>query len=318
MTVLLLYRFIFEHPVSSRDTMQTLPLTHQPQVTLCYWPPFQYELMTDNLSVAVDESWASGAWSGPVNKVTATQGLGEITVSDNDYDITSVLTVFNKCNNVKSRVFYNNLMVSFHYFHNYNDSVAVSLHGPHDPPFASQVHRVLELQVLTLTVVPVQYRRLVYLPHLSPSYDTCLYVCLHDIYSDNLGCRLPFVDWKPELPSCSMRMAQQYPTYPCHNKPPKSVTEGREYLTCQQSCRHLLTEFYLVWAKSTPWLESGVNVVQQRSSFVALQEEDWYSFSKLLNDLGVVAGFTFGTSILSLLQALIYTWIPRHKTTVGK
>ncbi|KAK4294851.1 hypothetical protein Pmani_032560 [Petrolisthes manimaculis] len=315
MTVLLLYRFIFEHPVSSKGSGQTLTLTHQPQVTVCYWPPFQYNLMTDNLSVSVDEAWATGAWSGKVSRAAATQGPGDITVRDSDYDLTSVLTIFNRCNNVQSRVFYNNLMVSFYYFSDYKDSVAVSLHGPHDPSFVSQVYQVLDLQVLTLTVVPVQYYRLVHLSsdH-SPSYDNCVYICLHNKYSDNLGCRLPFVTWRPELPLCSLRKAQQYPTYPRQSKPPESVSEGREFSACHQSCRHLLTEFYLVWAKSASWLESGVNVVQQRSSFVALQEEDWCSFIKLCNDLGVVAGFTFGTSILSLFQALIHSWVPRHKT----
>lgn len=313
MAVFLLHRFIFDHPISSGKQMTNLTPATQPVVTVCFWPPFQPSV-EENFSLSVDEAWAASAWSQRVSRAAITRGLGRLTRDEKDYNLTSVTTMFNNCDSVAARVLYKNLMASFYYWWNPNASVVVGVHGPQDPPFVSHIDKVGELQALTLYVVTARYQR-VSQPSTgpdTPTYDTCLYRCVHDMYSDRLKCRLPFITWRPDLPPCSQEAARRHPLWPQGDAPPKrSLTRRGDSSHCHAACRQYKTEMLLVWGERERWLESGVNLLQLPESFVDLQEEDWYTPMKLMNDLGVVAGFTFGASVFSILQDVLLSGLSR-------
>lgn len=304
MAIFLLYRFLFDHPVFSGRQVTNLTPAKQPILTVCFWPPFQPSA-EGNSSMSLEEAWAASAWGHRVSRAAITRGLGRLTRDEKDYNLSSVTTMFNECDSVTARVLYKNFMVSLYYWWNPNNSVVVGVHGPHDPPFVSHIDELGMLEALTLSVVTARYQRLSH-PNAGPdipTYDSCFYRCVHDIQSDRLNCRLPFITWRPDLPLCSLDAALRHPYFPEGDTPPKIPLIRREESShCHDACRQYKTELLMVWGKKEKWLESGVNLLQLPESFVDVWEEDSYSLQQLVNDLGVVAGFTFGASVFSILQ----------------
>ena len=304
MAVFLLHRFIFDHPVSSGKADTRLTPSRQPMLTVCHWPPFQSNI-ENNSSMPVDEAWAASAWGTKVSRAAIVRGPGILTKDEDDYNLTSVITEFNRCNSLAANVLYKNLIVSLYYWWNFNDSVVIGLHSPRDPPFVSHIDNVRLLQALNLNVVSASYRRLSHPPpdQDAPTYNTCLQRCIYDAQNDRLGCRLPFTAWRSDLPWCSQDTARRHTFWPEGDEPPdRPLTMRQDSSHCHAACRQYKTDILLVQTEKKMWLESGINMMQLPESFVDLREEDLDSFLQLVNDLGVVAGFTFGASVLSVLQ----------------
>ncbi|MPC39363.1 hypothetical protein E2C01_032898 [Portunus trituberculatus] len=308
----LLYRFIFDHPVSSGEGGSGLTLFKQPMLTVCHWPPFESNIVS-NSSLPVDEEWAASAWGTRVSRVSISRGLGHLMKKEKNYNLTSVVTMFNRCDSLAARVVYKNLIVSLFYWWDPEDSVVVGVHDTRDPAFVSHIDNVKLLEVLNLNVVTASYRRLSHSPvdKDTLTYDTCLYRCIHDKHDDYLGCRLPFTTWRSDLPLCSPDTARHHTFWPGDAPPKRPLKMRKDSSQCHATCRKYKTEIILMQSEKKNWLESGVNIMQLPKNSVDLREQDWYSFLQLANDLGVVAGFTFGASVLSILQKALLSSLPR-------
>lgn len=307
LSVLLVYRYIFAHPISSSSSGQPLRTAEQPAVTACHFPPFLEPLREDS-ALPIDEQWANAAWPERISRVAITQEVGRMAAGKHGYNVTPVLTPLNRCYTVTAALPYNNFVASLYYWWDDNDLVVFSIHNQNDPPFASKVFHLRSYSAVTLTVTPFHYTRLSQDDHPEESYDLCLDRCVQDSYSDAVGCRLPYVSWRPDLPLCDPASARRHPAWPRQplERPPAEDTDSR----CHKACRSRLREFYLTTTQTQTWIEPGINIIQKRGNYHDFREEDWYELSQLGNDLGVVAGFTLGTSILSLLQAAIQRLIP--------
>uniref|UniRef100_A0A0P4WI29 Uncharacterized protein n=1 Tax=Scylla olivacea TaxID=85551 RepID=A0A0P4WI29_SCYOL len=307
----LLYRFIFDHPVSSGVGGAGFTPSKQPMLTVCHWPPFESDIV-NNLSLPVNEEWTASAWGRKVSRASISRDPGYLTKEEN-YNLTSVITMFNRCDSLSARVLYKNLIVSLFYWWDPEDSVVVGVHSPRDPAFVSHTDNVKLLEALNLNVVTASYRRLSHSPddQDTPTYDTCLHRCIHDMHNDNLGCRLPFTTWRSDLPLCSPDTARRHTFWPGDAPPDRPLKMRKDSSRCHAACRKYKTEIILMQSEKKRWLESGVNIMQLPENFVDLREQDWYSFLQLANDLGVVAGFTFGASVLSILQKVLLSSLSR-------
>lgn len=109
------------------------------------------------------------------------------------------------------------------------------------------------LEALTLSVVTACHQRLSHPPP-DPdtrTYDSCFYRCIHDIQSDRLNCRLPFITWLPNLSLCSLDAAHHHSYFPEGDTFPKlPLIRREESFHCHDVCNSSTTS---AWSTVSPF-----------------------------------------------------------------
>ncbi|KAK7028032.1 hypothetical protein SK128_006387 [Halocaridina rubra] len=138
----------------------------------------------------------------------------------------------------------------------------------------------------------------------------CFAKCEASHYSREFNCRLPFISWLPELPFCSQKNYSLFPREMGKKNVKLFVSSMEETFdpvtaTCNKECPKACRRTkYTLEKTSTDASISEVKIRFKRSIYDHLKEEDAYVLTQLINDIGGVAGFMLGASLLSIFVAL--------------
>lgn len=149
------------------------------------------------------------------------------------------------------------------------------------------------------------------------SYNTCVHRCLAELGTAPFLCRLPYMDWRRDLPPCNQT---QYASIPRYLKGLETLNgsgqefSARRYLSrellglsnhCYRVCRHHQHNFQLIIVEKALDYFPSVVVRLHQDEEVYLQEEDRHTIPQIISDVGGIAGSVVGFSILLLLQILL-------------
>lgn len=162
--------------------------------------------------------------------------------------------------------------------------------------------------------------------HSDTSYSSCVHECLAEGATSELNCRLPYLTWRPELPPCNQSQYQAVPSYFkglegigkdwdwLKNKENTSQDLIRLHEECYSSCHHLQDAYNVLTSDDTVHdMYSTVVVHLDQEKDTVVVEEDHYTVSQLLSDLGGIAGSMAGISLMFLLKDMMPRLMAAHR-----
>ncbi|XP_071524434.1 uncharacterized protein [Panulirus ornatus] len=152
----------------------------------------------------------------------------------------------------------------------------------------------------------------------SPRYSqaTCFARCRATYYAEKKGCRLPYITWRPDMPLCN---ETQYASFPRQLgvqtsqiyvvKDVGGRAEDPTTAACGKQCPLACTRRMFSFSSRLTSRKKSVMICCRsrfsRSTYDWLREEDGYSWSQLVSDVGGAAGFMMGASFLSVCSRLL-------------
>lgn len=296
-----------------------------------------------NWSSSLDDVWRAAAWNitdvigGYSIRFSEGYYFDSICDSDSDCDDvwTPVATPLNRCfsmNTTFENKQFSEMLLQFSDdlekkdVYGHKPQVFFLLHPSGIPPLLTDMvakHPAMSVtaSVFSATYEPLEKNRMGnHNPDLN--YESCVQRCVGDGLGNAFKCRLPYMDWRPDLPLCNQT---QYSSIPRHFKGLENIGERLQDLKsnaeapqallsledeCFISCRHLRKTFYTLKTDRLPSLYPSLTVRPQAET-LRTRETDTYTFAQFISDLGGIAGASVGFSLLRLLKDLL----PRTKTT---
>lgn len=156
------------------------------------------------------------------------------------------------------------------------------------------------------------------------SHSTCVHRCMSEAGTAPFLCRLPYMDWRPDLPPCNQT---QYASVPRYLKGLETLSgsgaafKARRYVSselqnisshCYRTCRHYQRNFHIISIEEVLDYFPTVVVRLHQDENVLLKEEARQTAPQIISDVGGIAGSTVGFSILFLMQVMLRRFAARQ------